>query len=148
MSPIDLAIGFLVGMAAGVLFRGALNDAFGAVADAIAPQNGSAELRNSATTPSAPEVPANEDPAPTSERAPSGHQVDPTDPIADDEDRDRIVLETPRGRLTALHEGADTWLVEFKGAVSADVVHLLVADLVGPFMGDGREGRKSKGGVA
>jgi len=54
---------------------------------------------------------------------------------ARDDDRDQITLETPGGRLTARHEGADTWLVEFRGAVPAEVVHLLVADLVGPFTG-------------
>lgn len=57
-------------------------------------------------------------------------------PPAEDEpsdDRDRIVLETPGGRLTARDEGRDTWFVEFEGAVTTDLLHSLVADLVGPF---------------
>lgn len=79
-------------------------------------------------------------PAPTTKRAPGEvlqkpvqemHTPAAAEPPRDD--RDRIALETPGGKLTARHEGAGTWHVEFAGAVQAEVVHLLVADLVGPF---------------
>lgn len=39
MNPIDLFVGFLVGLAAGALLRGALNDALGAAADHLAPDD-------------------------------------------------------------------------------------------------------------
>lgn len=53
--------------------------------------------------------------------------------IADDDERDRIILETPGGKLTARDEGRGTWFAEFQGAIQTDLLNALVADLVGPF---------------
>lgn len=111
-----------------------------------------AELRDAAVEQVAPDAPEPIDEAATEDprqaraivlQSPEGE--DSTIGLASNDDRDRILLETPGGRLIAREDGRGLWYAEFQGAVQTDVLHALVADLVGPFTGNGAGCRKEGG---
>jgi hypothetical protein len=80
--------------------------------------------------------------SPTQKPAPEKASASVTDDSADftagvvqgPDGRDRIVIDTPGGSLTAREEGGGLWFAEFRGAIEGDLLNAMIVDLVKPFM--------------